>query len=376
MPAHLEPWTIGVEEEYQIIDPVTRSLAPTVDHILTHIDSSFRANVQHELQLCQIEIATPVCQNLEYVRDALTYARQNVITAATKAGYCIAAAGTHPFSHWDEQSMTPHERYFLMAKQYQQLTREQVIMGCHIHIGCRDRSLALEIANRARLWLAPILALSANSPFWLQQDTGYDSYRSEIWWRWPLAGPPPYSATADDYNALMYTLIATRSIPDSTYLYWDIRLSERYPTIEFRVTDVCMTVDEAIMVTGLLRALVQTCAEQAEHNVPYPHTSTAILKNVYWRAARYGLAGELIDLHTNRSLPAHEAIEQLLTMLKPALISQNEWDEVSTLVRRTLQHGNGAQRQREVYQNTGQLQSVVDFIVQETAKGVAAPLTI
>jgi carboxylate-amine ligase, YbdK family len=373
---HREPWTIGVEEEYQIIDPITRALTPAVEHVLMYIDDTYRTHVQHELQLCQIETATPICRNIAEVRAALICARQNVIKAATQAGYCIAAAGTHPFSHWEEQSMTPHPRFVTMIEQYQQLTREQIIMGCHIHIGCHNRSLALEIANRARLWLAPILALSASSPYWLGHDTGYASFRTEIWWRWPLAGPPPYCSTYADYQALIETLTNTQCIEDSTHLYWDIRLSERYPTIEFRIADICMTIDEAVMIAGLIRALVQTCAEQAEHDEPYPHSPTEILKPVYWHAARYGLEGGLINLYTHNAQPAQAIIEQLLTLLQPALVAQEAWQDVSTLVRQTLRTGNGAQRQRRIYQRTGQLQSVVDFIVQETARGVPSSLTV
>lgn len=376
MQAYLEPWTIGVEEEYQIIDPHTRELAPAVEHILAHIDPTFRANVQHELQLSQIEIATPVCQNLAEVRNELTQARHHVITAATRAKYCIAAAGTHPFSHWNMQHITPHQRYFSMQQQYQQLINEQIIMGCHIHIGCRDRTLALQIVNRARLWLAPILALSANSPYWLGNDTGYASYRSVIWWRWPLSGPPPYNPNISEYDTLIQTLLNTQIIEDTTHIYWDIRLSERYPTIEFRITDVCMTVDETIMLTGLIRALVQTCAEQAKMNVPFPYVPSEVLKAAHWQAARYGLEGDLIDVNTSYVRPAHAVIEDFLTFLQPALQLQNEWHEVSHQVAITMREGNGAMRQRAIYQATGQHQSLVDFIVQETARGITASLAI
>ncbi|GAC1472323.1 MAG: glutamate--cysteine ligase [Ktedonobacteraceae bacterium] len=320
------------------------------------------------MQRCQIEIATPVCHNLAEVRDALTSARQTIITAAARSRRWIAAAGTHPFSHWREQHLTASERYREIAHRYQQLSHEQVIFGCHVHIGCGERAVALQIINRARLWLAPLLALSANSLFWLQDDTGYDSFRSEIWWRWPMSGPPPYVSSLADYNTLVQTLVRTGSIADSSYLYWDIRLSERVPTIEFRVMDVYMTIDEAVMLTGLIRALVQACYEQIQQEQPFPLAPRELLDAAHWRAARYGLDGDLIDVYAERPVPASELIERMLAFLRRALESTDSWDEISTLVHATLRNGNGAARQRAIYRDTSSHAAVVDYIVAETAR--------
>ncbi len=363
-------WTMGVEEEYQIIDPLTLTLAADAPRILANVESPLTTIIQPEMQCSQIEIATPVCYSLAEVRSALTHARQATIAAASKANRWIAAAGTHPFAHWKEQPITPNERYQKMLHRYQQLAYEQVIFGCHVHIGCGEREVALQIINQARLWLAPLLALSANSPFWLHDDTGYNSFRTELWWRWPMAGPPPYIASLADYDNLLQALINTESIVDSSHIYWDIRISENLPTIEFRIMDVCMTIDEAVMITGLVRALVQTCYEQLRRERPYPIVPLDLLRVAHWRAARYGLDADLVDVYSESLVPAHKFIRQMLTFLRPALESTDAWDEVSALVNATLHNGNGATRQREIYRHAGNHTAVVDFIVSETARGI------
>lgn len=368
-----EPFTIGVEEEYQIIHPTTRELCSRVQKVLPLAQRTLGDVVQPEAQRSQIEIATPICQTLSDVRTALSDLRREVIRAAAKDGNCIAAAGTHPFSHWQDQQITPKERYQGLLQDYQQLTRELVIFGCHVHVGLSDREAAIRVMNRTRVWLAPLLALSANSPFWLGDDTGYTSYRTQIWSRWPIAGPPIIFESLAEYNALVQALVQTGSVDDATKIYWDVRLSERFETIEFRVTDVCMRVDEAVMIAGLVRALVRTCYEQALQDKPFPRSRPELIRAAHWRAARYGLAAELIDLETERAVPAHELIEKLLVFVRPALEAQGEWDEVSSLVSETLHNGNGATRQRQAYQQAGRLEDVVDLMVAETAKGIETP---
>ncbi|GCE30664.1 putative glutamate--cysteine ligase 2 [Dictyobacter alpinus] len=364
-------WTIGIEEEYQIIDPITRALSPSSSRILSLVEPEQQEFIDTEMQSSQIETATPICHTLTEVRSSITHVRQALLTAAARANCWIAASGTHPFSHWQDQHITDKHRYALIEQRYQQLAREQVILGCHVHIGCPDHETALQIVNRARLWLTPLLALSANSPFLHWRDTGYASFRTMIWSRWPMAGPPPYIDSSASYDSLIRALIKTNAIENASHIYWDIRLSERYPTIEFRIMDVCMTIDETVMLAGLIRALVQTCAEQARQGIPYPHTPNEILRTAHWRAARYGLESELIDANAGTSLPAQELIKRFLTLLRPVLQANAEWNEIAGHVQRTLTHGNGAMRQRMIFQKTGRLQDVVDFMVAETAEGTA-----
>ncbi|MEH2253033.1 carboxylate-amine ligase [Nostoc sp.] len=371
MASQTEDFTIGVEEEYQIINPVTRELCSRQQQILEIANKALGEEVQAEVYLSQIEIGTPVCKTLAEVRAELVRLRREVIAAAAKDGNQIAAAGTHSFSSWSEQQITPKERYQGLMRDYQQLTREQMIFGCHVHVGISDPQMAICVMNRARIWLAPLLALAASSPFWMGMDTGYASYRTEIWGRWPISGPPLIFESIAEYQALAEALIATGSVEEATKIYWDARLSERYPTVEFRVTDVCMTIDEAVMVAGLVRALARTCYEQAKIDEPFPAARHELIRAAHWRAARYGLDTELIDIEAMRPVPASELLEKFLTFVRPSLEEYGDWDEISSLVRQTMQHGNGATRQREVYKRTERLEDVVDFIVAQTAKGIA-----
>ena len=363
-------FTIGVEEEYQILHPETRELHPRQDRVLPRAQETLGEDIQPELYQAQIEMATPVCSTLADVRAGIVRERRGVIAAAEREGYRIAAAGTHPFSRPLEQQITPKERYQGLAEKYQYLAHELVIFGCHVHVGLDDHEALIPVLNRLRLWLAPLLALSANSPFWLGADTGYASYRSELWGRWPMAGPPGPFASRAEYDALMRALVDTGSIDDVTNIYWDARLPEKTRTIEVRVADVCMTVDEAVMLAGLTRALMRTCYEAARRDEPFVAARPELLRTAHWRAARYGLDADLVDVVAGRAVPAWELVETFLLFVRPALEQQGDWDEVSALVRDTRARGTGAARQRAVYRRTGRLEDVVDLIVAETAWGI------
>ena len=368
-----EAWTLGVEEEYQVIDAATRELHPDAERLLHRAQAALGDDVQPELMQSQIETATPVCATLADVRAALTDARRALIRTAATYDDRIGAAGTHPFSDWRTQQTTPKPRYQGLSDNFQQLARELVIFGCHVHVSIGDRAAAVEVMNRARVWLAPLLALAANSPFWQGEDTGYASFRTELWGRFPMAGPPAPFASLAEYDQLVATLVATESIADPTNIYWDIRLPARFPTIEFRVADVCLTVDEAVMIAGLTRGLVQACHEQWAADVPMIAARPELLRAAHWRAARHGLEATLIDVTSGSSVPAQQLVEQLLSFVRPALEAAGDWDEVAALVRLTLQRGNGAQRQRAAYQRAGRWEDVVDLIVNETAQGVVDP---
>lgn len=364
-----EEFTIGVEEEYQIINARTRELQSRQEEIMPEAKAAMGNQVTPELYLSQIEIGTPICRSLSDVRAEIVRLRREVIAAAESQGNLIAAAATHPFSHWEDQQVTPKARYVGIEQEYQQLAREQLIFGCHVHVGIRDREAAIEVMNRSRPWLAVLLALSANSPFWLGADTGYSSFRTQLWRRWPMAGTPQVFTSRADYDALVETLVATGSISDGTKIYWDARPSARFETLEFRVTDVCLTVDEAVMVAGLARALARTCYSEAMSGTEVEHARPELLRAAKWRAARYGLDADLIDVQDRRAVKAHELLEKFLMALRPSLEEHDEWDEIQTLVRETLARGTGATRQRAAYAQAGRHEDVVDLIVAETAKG-------
>ncbi|MBA3344736.1 MAG: carboxylate-amine ligase [Gemmatimonadales bacterium] len=370
MTERAEPFTIGVEEEYQIVDAESRELRPQGQELLPAARSTGGEEVQPELYLSQIEIATPVCRSLAEARSELVRLRRSVIDAAAQENSLILAAGTHPFSHWEDQQITPKDRYRATTLRYQQLARELVICGCHVHVGVPDKAAGLEVMNRARLWLAPILALASNSPYWLGADTGYASFRTQLWNRFPISGPPGAFGSAEEYRALVDALVATDSIGDESRIYWDMRLPAHLDTVEFRVTDVCLTVDEAVMVAGLARALTRSCLEAAQRGDECPTVRPELLRAAHWRAARYGIDRDLIHFGEMRALPARELIGRLMGHLRPALEAAEEWDEISALVGQVLERGTGASRQREAYRRASRLEDVVDFIAAETSEAV------
>lgn len=374
MPAR-PAFTIGVEEEYGIVDPGSRELCGRAEQILPLAREDLGDDAQPELKLSQIESATGVCHTLAEARAEIVRVRRAVIGAAMKDGRRIVAVGTHPFSRPEAQTTTPKDRYEGIVSEFQELGREMVIFGCHVHVGLDDQEMRVQVMNRMRVWLAPVLALTANSPFWQGRDTGYASYRTELWGRWPFSGPPGLFASRAEYDALAEALVATGSIEDATKIYWDIRLPERMATVEFRVADVCMTIDEAVMAAGLARGLVRACYERALRGEPFPAVRPELLRAAHWRAARHGLEADLVDVDAARARPAAEVVEALLRFVRPALEATGEWDEVAALVHETVARGTGAARQRAAYRRAGRLEDVVDLIVAETAAGTGITVT-
>jgi carboxylate-amine ligase len=371
--AKTEDYTLGVEEEYQIIDPETRELSRHGASVLRRARQTLgEEEVVPELHTSQIEALTPICRTLSEVRAELLRLRRAVIEAAAEEGYRIAAASTHPFSHWQEQPVTPRVRYRRIVEREQQLAEEQVVFGFHVHVGLENREAAVQVMNRLRVWLAPLLALSANSPFWLGEDTGYASYRTQVWGRLPTAGPPGFFSSLAEHDALVRVLVDTGGAKEPTQVYWDIRLPEKIETVEIRVADVCSRVDEAVMLAGLSRALVRTCCERAEREEQYPKARPELLRAAHWVASRYGLDAELVDVEDECAVPAREVIEKLLVFARPALEEHSDWEEVSALVHDTLEQGNGAGRQRRAYERAGRLEDVVDMLIEETTQGTDA----
>jgi glutamate---cysteine ligase / carboxylate-amine ligase len=373
VPVETEDYTLGVEEEYQVIDPETRALCPGAEDVLRRARRTLGEDrVVPELRASQLEVLTPVCRTLSEVRGELSRLRWGVIRAAEEAGVHIAAASTHPFSHWQDQPITAGERYEKILDRERRMAEEQVVFGFHVHVGLSDREAAVQTMNRARLWLAPLLALSANSPFWMGEDTGYASYRTQIWGWLPTAGPPgPFSSLAE-HDALVESLVATGGAMEANQIYWDMRLPQKLETIEIRVCDVCSSIDEAVMLAGLCRALVRTCHKGAEEEKPYPEVRPEILRAAHWVASRYGLGADLVDVEAGHLAPAKAVIEKLLAFTRRALEEHGDWKEVSVLVGDTLKRGNGAVRQCQVYERSGKLEDVVDVLIEDTAKGTNA----
>jgi glutamate---cysteine ligase / carboxylate-amine ligase len=372
VPEKTEEYTLGVEEEYQIIDPETRALCPRAGDVLRRARRALgEERVVPELRASQLEILTPVCRTLAQTREELVRLRRGVIEAAEEEGVRIAAASTHPFSHWREQPITAKDRYREILERERRMAEEQVVFGFHVHVGLSDRAAAVQVMNHARVWLAPLLALSANSPFWLGEDTGYASYRTQVWGSLSTAGPPGCFSSLAEHDALVETLVATGGAMEANQIYWDMRLPQKLNTVEIRVADVCTSLDGAVMLAGLCRALIRTCYERAERGEPYPDARPEILRAAHWIASRYGLDADLVDVEAGHLAPAREVVEILLAFTRPALEEHGDWEEVSALAHETLEHGNGASRQRRAYERRRRLEDVADMLIEETARGMA-----
>ncbi len=359
-------FTIGVEEEYLIVDAATGQLRPRAPAVLPAAMDALGDQVQPELSLAQVEVETVVCTSLDEVRSELGRLRAEVITAAEQAGTQVLAAGTHPFADWREQAITPKARYLELEETFRMLAWELLICGCHVHVGIDEPEDAIAVMDRCRPWLPTLLALSANSPFWQGVDSRYCSYRTQIFDRLPVTGAPPVLGSRSAYDALVEDLVTTGSMSDATKLYWDVRPSARFPTVEFRICDVAPTIDEAVMAAGLTRSLVRTCHAHAVAGEPVPPVRPEVVRAARWRASRDGLDGELVDLAGGRTRPAVEVVESLLSFLRPDLEDAGEWNEVSGIVAETLHRGNGARRQREVFERTGSFVEVVNWLAGQT----------
>jgi carboxylate-amine ligase len=263
--------------------------------------------------------------------------------------------------------VTPSERYLAMAGEFQQMALETLIFGCHVHVGIEDVDVRIEVMNRIRPWLPTVLALSANSPFWAGRDTGYASYRTMVFRRWPTTGMPERLASNEEYTAVVEALVTAGAIEDATHLYWDLRPSARFPTLEVRIADVCLTVDEAVTLTGLVSAMVATAEADAAAGQPPPVARHEVLEAAVWRAARHGLTEKLIDAAVPDLRPADQLVAGLLSTLRPALESSGTWERTSAGVSQILAQGTGAERQRAVHRATGSSAAVAQFIADQTA---------
>lgn len=351
--------TVGVEEEFFLVDPQTRRLRAAAAAVV-----AAAADAKPELQCTQVEFGTPPAAALDDVRAHLVRMRRDLAQAARSAGCAIAATGAAPGNQ--PGTITASDRYQAMAEVYGPVARGQQVCGCHVHVAVEFRELAVAVSDHVRPWLAVLLAVSANSPFWAGADTGYASWRSQVWSRWPTAGPPGYFGSLAAYEQTAVGLVATGAARDRAMLYFDVRPSDRYPTVEFRVADVCLTVDDTVLVAALTRGLVETAVTATLRDQPAPDLRPELVRGAHWRAARYGLTADLFDLCRCRRRPAEQVLRSLLSHVCDALEGSGDFAEVSEQVDRVLRVGTGADRQRRAYQRHGSLDDAVDAVLAAT----------
>ncbi len=367
--------TIGVEEELQLVDRASSQLRGRAHEVVARAadrphPASDDGTVEHELQLSQVEIVTPVCSTLSEVRTELVRLRRKVRDAAEAEGCRALSAGTHPNGRWSDQTVTPKWPYETIRDDYAQLSREQVVFGCHVHLSVEDPELRVQAMNQLRPWLSPLLALTASSPFWEGNDTGYASYRYLVFSRWPTFLTPSVFSSWAEFGDHLELLQTTGSIDAPGRLYWTVRPSARFETLEFRIGDACTTVDEAVLMAGLVRALVQVSLQRAEAGDRPPAVRAEAVPAAEWRAARYGLDATLVDLTAGRQAAATDVIAAFVDHVRPGLEDGGDGAEVLELLDRVLTDGNSARRQRRVFARTGSLTAVVDHLDVETAAGV------
>ena len=364
--------TVGIEEEYQIIDPITRDLTPGFDALVTSEHAEL-AEVKAELHQCQVEIGTKVCQSIAELRTELTTLRGLVIKAAGQHGLTIAAAGTHPFSNWMNQEMTPKERYLGVKAELQDLAHRLLIFGTHVHVGIEDNEFRIDCLNAARYVLPHILCLSTSSPFWFGRNTGLHSYRSIVFKNFPRTGVPRILQGWNDYADLVDTLIRTKSIPDGSKIWWDVRPHHLYPTLEFRICDVNTRVDEAICVAAILQAVVAKMWKLRRDNLTFRVYAQDLIEENKWRAVRWGLSGNLIDFGKKIEMPAPVLVRELIAWFLDDVLDELGTRKEVEYAFRILEEGSSAQRQLATYAQTGDLRAVVDQLIRETAEGVCEP---
>jgi glutamate---cysteine ligase / carboxylate-amine ligase len=361
--------TIGVEEEYQIIDPQTRELRSYITEILQE-DELILREVKPELHQSIVEIGTTVCQTPGQARTELRRLRGLVLGLAKKKNLCIAAAGTHPFSSWMDQEITPLERYVGVKQDMQDLAQQLLIFGTHVHIGIEDREFLIDAMNVSRYFLPHLLCLTSSSPFWVGRNTGLKSYRSVVFRNFPRTGIPRVMQTYGDYSYLVERLVRTRCIPDASKIYWDVRPHHIYPTLEFRFADVCTRVEEAVCLAAILQAIVAKVWKLRRDNMTFRVYPADLVEENKWRAVRYGLDGQLIDFGKGHECPARELILELIDWFIADVVDELGSRAEVEYAYQILEHGSSADRQLRVYHETGDLRAVVDNLVLETEEGV------
>ncbi|HEY7124473.1 MAG TPA: carboxylate-amine ligase [Ktedonobacterales bacterium] len=367
--------TIGIEEEYQIIDPQTRELRSYITEMLADGETLLMQEIKPELHQSIVEIDTKVCQSPAEVRAELVRLRRGVMELAARGGLKIAAAGTHPFSSWMAQEITPMDRYAGVKDDMQELAQRLLIFGTHVHVGIEDREFLVDAMNVSRYLLPHLLCLSTSSPFWMGRQTGLKSYRSIVFRNFPRTGIPRIFGSWSELTGLVETLAVTNSIPDGTKIWWDIRPNWKYPTLEVRICDVCTRVDEAVCIGALFQAIIAKLWKLRRDNMTFRIYPADLIEENKWRAVRRGLDGKLIDFGKQEEKPARELIEELIGWFIDDVVdelgSRNEVEYAA----RILAEGTSADRQIAKLKETGDMKDVVDQLIAETEEGVLEPAT-
>src|SRR5215210_1227203 len=362
-------FTLGIEEEFQLIDLETRDLRSHVQQLLEEGKEILRDELKAEMHQSVIEVGTPICQDIKEARREVVRLRSQLAQLARRNGLTIAAAGTHPFAKWQDQLITPLPRYAEIVEDLQQVARANLIFGLHVHVGIDDREVAVHIMNAARYFLPHIFALSTNSPFWEGRNTGFKSYRSKIFDRFPRTGIPDHFQSVSEYDNYIKLLIKTRCIDNAKKIWWDIRMHPFFNTLEFRICDVPMRVDETIALAALMQAVTVKLHKLIKQNLGFRLYRRLLLNENKWRAARHGISGKLIDFGKQEEVECSALIHELLAFIDDVVDELGSREEIE-YIHEILRSGTGADRQIAVWNQTNDINAVVDYIVHETHRGL------
>ena len=358
--------TIGIEEEYQTIDPVTRDLRSHIDtEILSKGKRLLKEAVKAEMHQSVVEVGTGICGDIKNAAKELKCLRAEIVNLAKQNGLGLASAGTHPFANWRDQEIYPDKRYEVIVEDLKMVARANLIFGLHVHIGVEDREVAIHLMNAARYFLPHILALSTNSPFWQGMDTGLKSYRCKVFDKFPRTNIPDYFPSWGEYDRFVNLLVRTGCIDNAKKIWWDIRPHPNFPTLEFRICDVPMRADETLAIAALIQATIAKLYKLHAANQGFRLYRRALIMENKWRALRYGLDGKLIDFGREEEVPVRDLIYEYLTFVDDVVDELGSREEVN-YIHRILEHGTGADRQLRVFEETRDLTKVVDYMMSET----------
>ena len=362
-------FTIGVEEEYMVIDPVTRELKSHEQKIVQEGQKLIKDKVKAEMHQAVVEVGTDICQDIDEAFMDVSTLRKTISGIAESLGLRLGASGTHPFSHWESQLITDHARYNEIVNELQEAARSNLIFGLHVHVGMENREMAIHIANSARYFLPHIYALSTNSPFWEGRKTGYKSYRTKVFDKFPRTGIPDYFESIEAYENYIKLLVKTNCIDNAKKIWWDLRVHPFFNTVEFRICDIPMTVQETIAIAALFQGLCAKIYKLRSQNLNFMSYSRALINENKWRASRYGIDGSMIDFGKESEVNTRVLIYELLDFIDdvvPQLGSRHAVNYVHNM----LEQGTGADRQLKVYEHTNSLVDVVDYIQGNFLAGI------
>jgi carboxylate-amine ligase len=373
-------FTLGIEEEFAIVDPQTRELRSHIQEILEGEKLTLKEQIKPEMHQSVVELGTEICQSIHDARTHVVELRSHLARLAGKGGMKIASAGTHPFSHWNDQQITAGERYKEIVKDLQQVARANLIFGLHVHVGIPSRETAIHVMNQARYFLPHIYALSTNSPFWIGRNTGFKGYRLKVFERFPRTGIPDAFEGLSEYEDYLKLLVRTNCVDNAKKIWWDIRLHPFFDTLEIRVCDAQSRVDDTIAMAAVIQAVIVRLHKLQRNNLSFRIYRRRLIDENRWRAARYGLEGKLIDFGREQELETRSLLHEMLDFISGEIDELGSRREIEH-IERIMAEGTGSDRQLDVWGKTRDMREVVDHIVRETYEGLhieappAAPLT-